>query len=237
MRQYKGSEGSAVQALIALLIFGVAIAGIWGFLVAQSQSTPKQTTQSSKPSEPVVLREKRPELGVDYFSTAKFKLASRKKYYRIGELISLDTALINVSGKPVFLRELRGVEFSATDNTGKEVDVVQYINVSSDITPDSFRLVQPGEMIQHTVHFLAGCNKQALENINLMLDTRDDRKIFDQNLFVSWGQGCLDIRRSGSYTLSGKRTNEYVVVSSDSPNTQTAVGTVKSNALKITVSK
>lgn len=237
MRKYKGLEKSGVRALRTLLILSVAITGIWGMFVTSSRSTPTHTTQNPKPTEPVVLREKRPELGVESSIVARLKLASRKNYYRIGELISLDSALINLSGKPVFLKDLKGIEFSATDNAGKEIDVVQYINISSDITLDSFRLVQPGELIQHTVNILVGCNKQAFKNLNLMLDAKDDRKVFEHELFVSWGQGCLDIKRSGTYAVSGKRTNEYVIVTSDSPNTRTAVGAMKSNALKIIVSK
>lgn len=227
---------SRIRALITPLILG-AITCIWGLLVTQRQSTNSETTQNAKPTEPVVLREKRPELGVEYLSTGKLKLASRKKYYRIGELVSLDAALINISSKPIFLRDLRDMEFLASSNAGEEIDLVQYVNVSSDATPDRFPLVRPGEIIQHTVHILVGCNKQAFANINLMLDARNGRTVFDRNLFVSWGQGCLDIRRSGTYTLSAKRTNEYVVVSSDTPNTQTAVGSVESNALSIIVNR
>lgn len=70
-----------------------------------------------------------------------------------------------------------------------------------------------------------------------MLDAKDDRKIFDQNLFVSWGQGCLDIKRLGTYTFLGEQINEYVVVSSESRDMQTAAGSLRSNSLGFIVIK
>jgi hypothetical protein len=92
-------------------------------------------------------------------------------------------------------------------------------------------------MITHTVHILIGCDERALKNIKLMLDAKDDRNILDRNLFVSWGQGCLDAKRVGTYKVTAELTNEYVVVSSESGNLRTAVGSIKSDPLTIIVSK
>jgi hypothetical protein len=197
MRQHKDLRKPTMLALITLLVLVAAITEMPGF-TTQGVSMWRQTTQSPNQDEVVVLADKRPEHSVGYSSTAQLKLASRKGRYRIGDLMSLDTALINVSDKPLFLRELSAVRFSVRDNKRNEVEVVKYVQTSLDVTLDSFQLVQPGDMITDTIQILLGCNKQVFENIKLMQDAKDDRKTFDQSLFVSWGHACLDIKPCGN---------------------------------------
>src|SRR5688500_126601 len=44
--------------------------------------------------------EDHPKLGIEYTQVARFKLASRKTEYRVGEIISVDVAMLNASKTP-----------------------------------------------------------------------------------------------------------------------------------------
>lgn len=69
-----------------------------------SQSLIGQSTRGKKaqPSAGLEDIKKRPDLGVDYARVAKFKLASRKTTYRVGEMMSIDLAIMNASSTAVF---------------------------------------------------------------------------------------------------------------------------------------
>ncbi|MGH9932191.1 MAG: hypothetical protein ACREA9_23565, partial [Pyrinomonadaceae bacterium] len=56
----------------------------------------------------------RPKLGVEYERVATFKLASRKTTYRIGEMISLDLAILNAAKTLVFFHKLAGPTVNLT---------------------------------------------------------------------------------------------------------------------------
>jgi hypothetical protein len=57
-------------------------------------------------SNSLALAGERPDLAVDYGVTAKLKLVSRKTTYRVGEMISLDIAMLNTSDSPIYLHKL-----------------------------------------------------------------------------------------------------------------------------------
>lgn len=191
--------------------------------------------QNASAQWPVVLADKRPDLAISFNQSARLKLASRKNEYRIGDLISLDAALINISEEKIFLRKLRTIRFYAHDTLGEEIDFEKYIYINTDISPDSFQLVRPGETILHTANFLVGCNKQALESIGAMVDAKDGEARLDENLFVTWGEGCLDVKGPGTYVLFAKHSNDYVMVPAGSRSFRTASGSVKSPLFTILV--
>jgi hypothetical protein len=128
--------------LITTLILAAAMAEILLFYGSQNQDMRHQTIQKPMQRPSVVLADQRPEYAVAFSNISVLKLASRKTTYRMGELLSLDAALINSSDKPIFLRELRHLSFSARNSVGNKVDVGNYVEVSSDVSADSFQLVQ-----------------------------------------------------------------------------------------------
>src|ERR1043165_2440370 len=68
----------------------------------------------------------RPKLAVDLTQVAKFKLSSRKAAYRFGELISLDMAMLNVSGEPLFFDNPSAsfqLMIEVRDEAGREIEV------------------------------------------------------------------------------------------------------------------
>lgn len=222
---------------ITTFILAAAMLKVSLFYGSQNSAMRHHTIQRPMQRPSVVLADHRLEYSIAFSNISELKLSSRKTRYRMGELLSLDAALINSSDKPIYLTELRDLSFSARNIAGNKVGVANYVEISSDVSPDSFQLVQAGEMITHTVHILVGCDKRVLKNTQLMLDAKDDRSIFDRNLFVSWGQGCLDAKRVGTYKLTAELTNDYVVVSSEFGNLRTAVGSITSNPLTIIISK
>ena len=75
-------------------------------LTCQSFIARSPHRQTAPPRQHVEDLKKRPDLGVDYSQVANLKLASRKTSYRVGEMISIDIAIINSSDAPVFFHKL-----------------------------------------------------------------------------------------------------------------------------------
>jgi hypothetical protein len=100
----------------------------------------------------------RPDLAVDAVSVTKCKLASRKTSYRLGEVITLDLAVMNASEKPVFLCDPRSTEvvFNAVDTHGKQVPIGTYSLILHGPTVDSYRSADPGDAIFSHFYVLAG---------------------------------------------------------------------------------
>jgi hypothetical protein len=85
---------------------------------------------------------------------------------------------------------------------------------------------------------MADFNKARSELINKIPAGKEkeyDEEIFEQNLFVTWGDRCLDIKRPGTYTIVAEVTNDYVVQSPCESNSKTAVGTIRSTPLTINI--
>lgn len=61
-----------------------------------------------------------PHMGVEHLRVTKLKLTSRKTAYRVGEMISLDVAIMNISDDPIFLDGLTYAEFDAHDTKKKK---------------------------------------------------------------------------------------------------------------------
>ena len=188
-------------------------------------------------NEAVILSEKRPELGLEYARAARFRLASRKTTYHLGEMMNVDSALLNISGRSAFFRQPKNSEFAARDRRGNEVGVTPYVTASSDITRKSFSLLQRDEILTNSTQLLVGCNERVFKDVNAALMTDDDRILFDRNLFVNQGYGCINVKHAGTYSLVAEESNEYVVVSSGNNSTLTVVGGIQSNYLTITVTK
>jgi hypothetical protein len=180
---------------------------------------------------------KRPKLGIEYSRVAKFKLASRKTTYKLGELVSIDVAMLNTSGKPVYFRELsehKGLKWIIHDEMGKEVKLIPYLHLDSFDTPQSFQLIKSHQMLTNWPRYLAGCDEQAFKQIADLFAEKDASTRFENNQFHDWGWGCLKIENPGTYTISAEMKNNMVVVSPKEPSIQTAIGMISS--LPITIS-
>jgi hypothetical protein len=222
------------------------------FLAVNLAGTASIPAQSQRCQEPAKLRslsrlKAQPNLGIDFKQFAAIKVASRKTRYRMDEIINLDIALLNQSSSPTFFRKnLSGldVDVRAYDEDGKEVDVKTFQVSQLGYYLDSYSLLGPGLFVQGTVQLLPGCEERAKfeETKNKFFEgpgsgmSTDSKGVFEQNLFANWGDACLDIKHPGDYTIVAEVRNEFVVVSPCEKNIKTAVGTIRSTPLKITIS-
>ena len=136
------------------------------------------------------------------------------------------------------------IDVKAYDEAGKEISVKTFEVSQLGIYLDSYTLLDPGLFVSGNVQLLSGCKERAAfeESKNKFFEgvgsgtSTDSKGVFDQTLFINWGDACLDINHSGSYTIVAEVRNEFVVISPCERNVKTAVGTIRSAPLKITVS-
>ena len=186
----------------------------------------------------VIRVEEHPSLGAEYAQVSSFKLASRKTRYRFGEIISLDLALLNKSNMPLFFHDLFTPNIFIRGRRQKDKEVLPYLILDRVATSRSFHLALPGEMVTHSIQLLIGCDEQALKQIEAEQNDTDDRVMFDSNLFLNWGQGCLNVSHPGNYKITVSQSNQYVVLNTTAyQNAKTATGTIRSSPLNITIIK
>jgi hypothetical protein len=195
----------------------------------------QQPKKGELPIMRVLSKEKRPDLAIEYSRVARFKVASHKQTYHIGELISLDMAVLNISEKPIFFAKISQPQFYLYDDQGQEQKVVPYIIVCLAINIDSFELLEPKIMTLESMQLLLGCDDRPFNQINDGSDDKDDKRVFENNQFINYGRACLNIRKPGTYTIKARLRNDHVVESVDDPNVKTAVGAIESELLTIKV--
>jgi hypothetical protein len=223
---------TVVVATMVLASSSVAIGQAW-------QNKPNLAHRVTKD------RRERPGLGIEYSLAAKVKLASRKSSYRLGEMIGFDIAVLNASNKPVFFHKLSGptMVLKVFDERGAVVGISPRIIALEGIVPEAYSLLGPGEILIGSSQVLTGCNSEelvAFDNARQKLDedvrrnvAKYDEALFERNLFTDWGDGCLRIQRSGTYTFVVEVSNQHVIVSAREPNIRTAVGVVRSQPFEI----
>lgn len=181
---------------------------------------------------------KKPELGADISKVARFKLASQKTDYRLGEMITLDAAMLNVAGTPILFPDLQQpMRLEVLDESGGKTKIIQYIDLVIVLTANYYSLLNPNEMTTASYNLLAGCDNRAFENMNDHHEAPDDKAAFEQNQFVSFGRACLDITRPGTYTITSMVNNDHVLAHSGGTSHKTAVGKITSQPLTITISE
>jgi hypothetical protein len=192
--------------------------------------------------------DERKQLAVDYSQVAKFKLLSRKKTYRVGDMINLDLALFNTSREKIFFRQLSvfHITLEVRDEKGSIVEITPYEIILEGVASDSYVLVESDSIITWTYELLAGC--QGTEEMEQFWEARrtlwndiDRNKLkyqkerFERDLFVNFGRACLEVSKPGVYTITATAKNDYVVVSPCEGNLKTVIGKITSAPLQITI--
>jgi hypothetical protein len=189
-----------------------------------------------------------PKLGVEYDRVAIFKLAARKTKYNIGEMISIDLAMLNTFYEPVFLKRISpvAVMLTVTDEKGTKVGAWGYEVYQLGVSKELYTLLNPGEILVGSFQLFTDCEQhrkymetrnQLLNNTNQLMGSSEDKLIFEKNLFINWGDACLNPAKPGKYTIIAEADNNHIIGSSCEPNTKTAVGTIRSMPLTITISE
>jgi hypothetical protein len=177
-----------------------------------------------------------------------FRLASRKAAYRAGEMISLDLAMLNKSDTPVFSKQPTALTVSliAHSANGAEVKVSEFTVYQLGVSTNLYTLLSPNAIITGSLNLLVGCGEQSefMKARNRLLnggsqETKSvgDREVFECDLFISWGDACLDTIRPGTYSVVAEIRNEHVIGSPCEPNVKTAVGSIRSTPLRITITE
>jgi len=190
-----------------------------------------------------------PRLVADYSHVTALRIASRKASYRMGEMITIDLALLNVADRAVFFHKLEipSVELRARDEVGNNVRIIPPTTILEGITRESYSIVEPGEILVKSFVMIVRCvdkdqsdHYQAMQKLNE--DEREgrvqyQRGLFERNLFVNWGDGCIDVSRPGKYYVTAEVSNENVVLSKAKTQKKTAIGTLKSGPLAVTITQ
>ena len=229
------------------IIAGIVLASLMTCQPLIGQSTQRKKIQ---PDSRVEDLRKRPDLGVDYAEVVKFKLASRKTTYHVGEMISIDLAFMNVSDAAVFLHKLDqpSLELRAQDAKGASVSINEYYTVLEGVAPKSYQRIEPGYLLSESFQLLVGRDErhlktyfQAREKLQEEEHHKGERiffnGLFDRDLFVNWGQACFAVKTTGKYTIMAEQSNDTAFVSPDSPKVKTAVGRIRSTPFTITITE
>ena len=223
MRQYL-----AVPVAVALLLVSYQYHG---------QSSGVASSSITNQEEDRLARAKdRPDLAVDVAKVARFKIASRKTIYHLGEMMNVDVALLNISEQPLYFQRLLTAEAYTRDPQGIEIHSTKYFVSDTMPRPQTYVLQNPNRVSFTSHQLLSECDRRAFEQVRMQLNAAtESKKLFENDSFVFWGESCLDIRYPGTYTLTFEITNWFVVVSTIKGDVRTAVGTLRSNPLMITI--
>ena len=119
-------------------------------------------------------------------------------------------------------------------NPGGQKTMVQAYGVAERaVIPASFVPLPPGEIIVHSFQLLPGCDKRAFAQI--ASSEENDRAVFNRGSFLSWGDACLPSPQPQTYTLSFELKNNFVLLPLGRRDLRSAVGTIGSNSLNITI--
>lgn len=177
----------------------------------------------------------------------KFKLASRKEFYRLGEMATVDLALLNGASEPLFFLapSPSTVRLIATNKSGNSITIGMFEVPLIGYTSNMIDLVNVGDISIGHLQLLIGCKSshdylrkkaQILQETGFENISNRDRRTFEENAFLYLGDGCLDVSSTGKYELSAILENEGYVVSSEcEPNIKTFIGEIESTPLTIQI--
>ena len=204
-------------------------------IVIQSGSVPVKSQARRQPNngQSVERADSRPDLAASFADVAKLKIVARKTNYHIGEMITLDIALLNTSSRQLFVHKLSELQFNVRNSIGKSITVQAYGVAERALVPTSFVSLPANEMILRSFQLLVGCDKRAFEQSTSA--EHDSSMVFGKGLFLSWGDACLPIDQAQTLTISAEVKNAFVVSSSAKEKNKTAVGTINSNYLELRI--
>jgi len=192
------------------------------------QAKPRKTRDST---DRVERADSRPKLAIKFAETAQLKIGLRKSTFYIGEMVTIDIALLNTSSQPLFFHNLSEANINAINSAGRKMVVQRYGVPERALVPALFVRLSPGEMIVRSFQLLLDCDKRAFAESA----PNDDRTVFNQGLFLNWGDACLPSPQRETYTLSVDLRNDYVLVPSRTGKLKSAVGTINSNTSEMTI--
>ena len=168
------------------------------------------------------------QMEIDYSSAAIFKTVSKRKEYRIGDLISIDLGILNKTQKPIYFLDLyKFAKINVQDADGNEV-IAGRLPVRYSISFEDFSLVDTGDYYSTSILYSLGdCENQKKYKVY-----NSETEKFNDNYFVNEDRGCINIKKSGNYSIKTSIENTYVL---NDITKKTAIGKMESAPLKVTV--
>jgi hypothetical protein len=208
----KGSK-LVVALLVSLFVHELAA------IVAVSQAT------SSQERTRLARFEDRPKLGVNISKVARLRMSVDKTVYRSGDVVKLELSQMNISSEPSYFLKLGNVAVFSSDKLGNVTQGIPMTGVI-EVMPvaQTYAALNPGEAFSSTRQLLPECDRPSFERTNAHLTP------IEKGFFL-----CLDLKRPGRYTIYCEITNWFVLVTPDMTIVRTAVGTLRSNPVTITV--
>jgi len=206
--------------LVAAIAIPLVVSHVRVVVPARSFTRPQKEARLAR-------LENRPDLGVNMSRVARLRLSSERRVYRIGELVKLELALVNVSRHRTYFPQLGRVEIFSSDKKGNRKQATAIALMTEVMpTPETYSMIEPGELHSASRQVLPTCNRQAFQQIRAELTT------VERNLLL-----CVDIGRPGTYSITSELTNWFVVLSPDEQDLATAIGRLRSNALTIMITR
>lgn len=184
--------------------------------------------ESIDPAYKIQKASERPDLTVIISSVAKLKIGLRKKAYRLGEMLTVDAAILSTTESPVFVPSIKSVSIFVGDK------IIPY---SITYRTTALSRMAPRELETVSVSYVIGCSETPFKILTAKNTGLGSTSVFENDLFVSWGQGCINVTDKTSLKIHAELSNEQVVISDDSSNTKSAVGRLNSPALEIMFEK
>jgi hypothetical protein len=163
--------------------------------------------------------------------------------------VDVHFALLNTSRDRIYFHRLSGpsMTLAVFDETGARVAATSYSLALEGVTSQAFEIVDPDEILIGSLDTLAGCDGDELAAFESARRRAEQeyregsghygRILFERDLFINWGDSCIRLAKPGTYNLVVEARNDFVVVTSGKTQIRTAVGTIKSPPLAITIVK
>jgi hypothetical protein len=135
--------------------------------------------------------------------------------------------MLNKSNESIYFLDLELFgRIIAYDSSGSEIGV----NSSPyPLLAPKFNLIDVNKFDSKSFIFLIGCNEMRKGYKYNYISPKDD---FDNNHFVYFGSGCLDIKKIGKYLIKAKMRNQIINLDTSK---KTAVGTIESQPFEINI--
>lgn len=176
-----------------------------------------------------------PDKVVDVSDRAQVKAFLPKSEYRKNELLQLDVGLLVSSDREyLYPRNLR-FRIEILDDHRNRVSIRNLISFerSAAFEPHTTAMLKGSSLL------LVGCDEQTSRSISEAAESdaeTDERYFFSRNLFRTFPENCIDIKRPGGFEITVEVFNEHAVIDGES-SIKTAIFRARSNKLKIRVTK
>lgn len=212
---------------ISNLIVALPLALLLGVSNSYTQNSPTQSGGEDVAFKIVKSAEK-PELIMDISSAIRLKIAVRKRDYTVGEMLVVDIAILSDASVPTFIPSIQRIGL-LTD--GK---LMPYVITTKSA---AFTRLDASKLETTSFSFLLGCEEKPFDVASGLAEGRSPAAIFEQNLFISWGDGCLNVESGSQFTIKAELVNNSVVVSDQFPKVKTLVGRIVSTPIAISIKR